>query len=295
MLLVLLSILITSYRMILIADSGSTKTDWRLIDNNKKIHQYRTTGFNPFLQDTKQISEDLRRELVPKIDTNKIKRIYFYGAGCSSSERVNIVAKAIKENFPRAAVDVEHDLLAAARALCGHNKGIAAILGTGSNSCYYDGNKIARNVGSLGFILGDEGSGAHLGKQLIRHYLYKELPSDLNQAFDNNYKLTRDEILESVYKNPLPNKFLASFSKFIKQNIKHPFANNLVYKSFELFFDKHICKYPERKKVNMHCVGSIGYFFADILQKVAMDKKVSTGIIIESPIAGLTLFHLEEF
>ena len=279
--------------MILIADSGSTKTAWRIIDQFNHIHQAGTQGFNPYFQDTSTISDNLKKELIPFLPDEQVDKIYFYGAGCSNIEKVKVIEKALLNVFPIAQVEVEHDLLAAARALCGSKPGIAAILGTGSNSCLYDGKNIVENVASLGYILGDEGSGAHLGKTFIQAYLNKELPAKLSENFYNRYKLTKDEVLEAIYKQPLPNRFLASFAKFIYQNINEPAINEMLVQCFEEFFDKHICKYKNDDSLKLSIVGSVGFYFSNIIRRVAQDKGIEIETILESPIAGLTLYHTQ--
>ncbi len=279
--------------MILIADSGSTKTAWRIIDQFNHIHQAGTQGFNPYFQDTSTISDNLKKELIPFLPDEQVDKIYFYGAGCSNIEKIKVIEKALLNVFPIAQVEVEHDLLAAARALCGSKPGIAAILGTGSNSCLYDGKNIVENVASLGYILGDEGSGAHLGKTFIQAYLNKELPAKLSENFYNRYKLTKDEVLEAIYKQPLPNRFLASFAKFIYQNINEPAINEMLIQCFEEFFDKHICKYKNDDSLKLSIVGSVGFYFSNIIRRVAQDKGIEIETILESPIAGLTLYHTQ--
>lgn len=278
----------------LIADSGSTKTDWRWIDDNNKPHQYSTIGFNPFFQDTAAISAELRNNLVSHLNSDILNskfNIFFYGAGCSSAERCGIIGKALKAHFPAATIEVEHDLLGAARALCGHSEGIAAILGTGSNSCYYDGETIIEHIASLGFILGDEGSGAHIGKSFIQAYLNKELPTGLASKFFNEFGLQRDDILEAIYKKPMPSRYLASFAQFIHKNIQEPYLINLVGNCFEQFFEKHICKYSKHKETKMNAVGSVGFYFRDILSKIASNKGIELGKIIETPISELVRYH----
>jgi glucosamine kinase len=280
--------------MILIADSGSTKTDWRFVNENGEIHQYKTTGFNPYFQTTGDIVKELTGSLVPAMSEEAHKpglAVHFYGAGCSSEAKCKVVYEAIAEVFPRAKVNVEHDLLAAARALCGAGEGIAAILGTGSNSCYYDGKEIRDNVFSLGFILGDEGSGAYLGKKLLQCHLYRELPPELEEKFSSTYRHTREDILDSIYKKPLPSRFLASFSPFLQRNIHHPFISRLIYDGIDDFFRHHITKYDRHREVSFNCVGSVGYHYSDILKKVAGDRGIQVGNIIETPIAALTLYH----
>jgi N-acetylglucosamine kinase-like BadF-type ATPase len=185
-------------------------------------------------------------------------------------------------------------MLAAARCLCGRNAGLVAILGTGSNTCYYNGTEIRNSVASLGYVLGDEGSGAHIGKTFIQAYLNHELPEHLEKRFFERFKLTKDDILDSVYRKPMPNRFLASFSKFVFQNLKEQYVIDMVVKCFAQFFEKHICKYPLHKEMQLNCSGSIAFYFSDVLRKVASEYSVNIGTIVESPIAGLTLFHLEE-
>lgn len=302
--------------MRLIADSGSTKTDWRLIDDENKIHQYGTDGLNPYFHGTEAISKVLKEQLIPSIKSeirlsrltrgnpsvrtlrrspfgpSEKSEIFFYGAGCSNIEQCEIIKSALKENFENSKIEVHHDLLGAARALCGQEKGIAAILGTGSNSCYYDGKNIVENIPALGYILGDEGSGAYLGKKFLQAYLNNELPKEIYEKFNKNFQLSKDDILTAVYNLPNPNRFLASFSKFLFQNLKHPYIAKLVYSAFEDFFDKHICKYREHKEVKMSCVGSVGFYFSKILKNVASDKGVAIDKIIKAPIAALTLYHI---
>ncbi|MDF2436659.1 MAG: putative N-acetylglucosamine kinase [Bacteroidota bacterium] len=285
--------------MILIADSGSTKTDWRLIDNKNNTYNFHTIGFNPYFQDSTSIARELNTHLEPSIsalqlDQEKEFNIYFYGAGCSSTEKCDIVKTAISEVFPNADIFVEHDLLAAARALCGNTEGIAAIMGTGSNSCYYDGNKIAANVSSLGYILGDEGSGAYIGKHFIQDYLNKELPAKIADSFDATYNLSKEKILNAVYKEPMPSRFLASFSKFINQNKHEEYFKDLVKFNFNQFFVKHICKYDNHQKVHLSCVGSVAFHYRDTLQEVANSKGVQLNKVIDSPITDLTKFHLNK-
>lgn len=283
--------------MMLIADSGSTKTAWRYISPDRQIHQHFTQGFNPYFQTKDQISAEIKNVLLPELivkNGEQPEKVFFYGAGCSSEDKCRIVKEAIGENFPGSEIEVHHDLLGAARATCGRNEGIVAILGTGSNSCLYDGDEIVDNVPSLGFILGDEGSGAHLGKALVRAWVYRELPKELNKRFEERFKTTKDEILESVYKKPLPNRYLASFSKFVFQNSTEPFIAAMVARCFEEFFDRHIVKYSGYDVLPMNVVGSVGFYYSNILRAVATEKGVFIDKILEAPIAGLSLYHLNE-
>lgn len=289
--------------MILIADSGSTKTDWRLIDEKKQIHQFLTQGINPYFNTAEQIINVLKSELVTDIksDTsttlwvtdNPKFEIFFYGAGCRVEDKKKIVELALSEVFPKSKIEISTDMLGAAHSLCGKNAGIAAILGTGANTCYYDGKNIVENRTSTGYILGDEGSGAHIGKTFVQAFLNDEMPKDIADRFVARFKLSKDDIIDAVYRQPMPNRFLASFSKFIYQNLKEQFILDIVAGCFHQFFDKHICKYEKHKEVKLSCTGSVAFYYSNILRAVALEKGVSIDTITETPIAGLTLFHLE--
>ncbi|MGZ4035748.1 MAG: hypothetical protein ACXVPU_18910 [Bacteroidia bacterium] len=281
--------------MILIADCGSTKTDWRLIDDTKRIHRFNTQGFNPYFLSSVEISQIIKSELLPELPANIPEQpfsIFFYGAGCGVSSKNEIVRAALKQNFPWATIEVNNDLLGAARAMCGKKPGIAAILGTGSNTCYYDGNTIVENRASLGYLLGDEGSGAHISKIFIQAYLNKEMPQFMADRFYNRFKLSLDEILDALYRHPMPNRFLASFSKFINDNLKEQYVANLVAGCFEQFFDTHICKYEKHKNLSLNCVGSVAFNYGDLLRTVAADKGVTIDKISPTPFPGLALYHL---
>lgn len=280
--------------MILIADSGSTKTDWRLIDGSTK-HQLSTQGLNPYFLNSETIVTILQTELLihPQMNMTGSAEIHFYGAGCAADSKKEIIRTALTEIFPRASLKIETDLLGAARALCGKEPGIAAILGTGSNTCYYDGTKIVENRASLGYALGDEGSGAHIGKTFIQAYLNQEMPQHLADRFYERFKLSTADILDAVYKKPMPNRFLASFSKFIYQNLKEQYITDLIINCFEQFFDKHICKYERHNELKLSCVGSVAFYYSNILRGVALRKGVAIDKIVETPIAGLTLYHTD--
>jgi glucosamine kinase len=280
--------------MILIADSGSTKTDWRLIDQERKIHQFSSEGINPYFQEKDQIIEIINSASFPAFLKTSPGTIFFYGAGCSAESKKLLVQEALSAVFPAMTITIETDLLGAARSVCGHHPGIAAILGTGMNSCIYDGRHITENRTSLGFILGDEGSGAHIGKTFIAAFLNDELPATIASRFTERYKLSKDEIINSVYKKPMPNRFLASFSKFVYQNLKEQYMIDVVSKCFHEFLDMHICKYSSHKDLKLNCAGSVAFYFSDILRSVAESRGINIDTIVETPIAGLTLFHLGE-
>ncbi|WP_337044031.1 N-acetylglucosamine kinase [Emticicia sp. 17c] len=278
--------------MILIADSGSTKTDWRILQNNTVVGQIQTVGFNPYYQDTDSIANELKQTLLPYCQDD-IHEVYFYGTGVTSTEKADIIEKALRQVFERLwSVNIQSDVVGAAKAACGHHKGIACILGTGSNSCYFDGEKIAFQVPPLGFWLGDEGSGGHLGKSLVLSYLHKEIPIDLRQLFEEKYGvMDRLTILDNAYQKPFPNRYFASFSRFLHENLQHQFCHNLVANCFTQFFDKYILKYPMCSEAALNFVGSVGFYYENILREVASSKNLMVGNVLGAPINGLVKYH----
>lgn len=279
--------------MILIADSGSTKTDWRMIDSTGATQQARTSGINPYFQSREEIIQVLEKELDPQF-RSEIQEVYFYGAGCSSVGNKNKVKEAFRQVFREGDIYIEHDLLAAARSTCNRDEGIACILGTGSNSCVYDGQKIIENVPSLGFILGDEGSGAYLGKKLIKDFLTQKLPKNLQEKFNQRFPLSREHILQKVYQEPYPNRYLAGFTQFLFHHLKDSYAYQLVYHGFEEFIKTNVFRYPHYETYRVHFVGSVAFYFSNILRQVTNDLRITIGNVVETPIAGLTLFHQNE-
>ncbi|MGB3585753.1 MAG: BadF/BadG/BcrA/BcrD ATPase family protein [Tunicatimonas sp.] len=276
--------------MILIADSGSTKTDWRLIDANGKISQAKTIGFNPYHQSADDIAARLREELLPQI-TSEVETIHFYGAGCSTELACQTVKTALHQVFSDSRVEIYNDLLAAARALCGHQPGIACIVGTGANSCLYDGREIVDNVPPLGYILGDEGSGTWIGKQLLNHYFKRAMPEELQKPFEKRFTGSVGEVLDHVYRQPQANQYLAQFSRFAFHHLKHPWVAQLIYEGFSQFLEKNIMKYENYQRQPIHFTGGVAFYYANILRQVANDRGIRVQNILESPIAGLTLFH----
>ncbi len=279
--------------MILIADSGSTKTDWRIIDSEGQISQATCGGINPYYHDADVIYKELSQVLKSQID-GEVSKIYFYGAGCSSEDNITKVNTALTKVFPDATIIINHDLLAAAHALCGREEGIVCILGTGVNSCLYDGENIVDNIPALGYIMADEGSGAYLGKQLVTDYLRRNMPTHIADKITKRFDLTKAGVLKQVYLEENASKYLASFSKFIFQNIKEPYLYRLVYDAFAEFFEVNIMKYEGYDQHKVHFTGSVGYYYSDILRQVANDKNITVRNVIESPIAGLTLYHQKQ-
>ena len=278
--------------MILIADCGSTKIDWCVVNDGKVVEQIFTSGINALLMTEEQIRETLAAELAEKVKGYAIESVYYYGAGCLFDDICANVRRAIAHNVPTAkTIEVHNDLLAAARALCGQNEGIACILGTGSNSCYYNGKEIVDNVSPLGYILGDEGSGAVLGKLLVGDVLKNQLPKELCEKFLAEYDLDRQKIIEGVYKKPAANRFLASLSPFLIKNIEEPAIHRLVLNAFKSFFVRNIENYSNYKSMPVSFVGSVAFYYKDVLAEAAKALDITIGTIIKSPMEGLVKYH----
>jgi glucosamine kinase len=274
----------------LIADCGSTKSEWCLI-NKQKTKTVFTQGISPYFFSTEQIRDILLKELKPKLKDVVVEEVYYYGTGCANPDNVKSVKKALLQVFAGAKTEVNHDLMASARATCGKNKGVACILGTGSNSCYYDGKKIVRNSPGLGYVLGDEGSGAYLGKRVIQYYLYETFDEELRGRFDLTYTTTSAEILENVYKKPLPNRYLAGFTKFLAENRGHYMIENIIEDGLNDFFFNHLCKYRETWTLPISFVGSVGFGFKDVLQHLCESYEFELGKVMKNPMAGLIEYH----
>lgn len=279
----------------LVADSGSTKTAWCLVAPDGKRAAFQTPGINPVVQDDSTISGNLQKELLPRLNANvccnEVGRVYFYGAGCIPSV-CGRMEKLLGSIFPQTMIQVESDLLGAARALCGHEAGIACILGTGSNSCFYDGSNIVQHVPPLGYILGDEGSGATLGKRLVGDLLKGILPAELLEMFTAKYGLSESDIIHKVYREPNANRFLASLVPFLKEHIGHPGIRSLTVSCFEDFFRRNVNAYG-RKDCPVHFTGSIAFHFREELEKAASACGSQIGKIVPEPIENITDFHLQ--
>ena len=277
--------------MILMADSGSTKTLWSLQDDEGSIRRFETKGFNPYFSDQQQLVNTLNEsEVLQGIHRDELIDIYFYGAGCFP-DKAHTIEQAMHSFFSRAFVHVELDLLGAARGLLGHSDGFVGILGTGANSGLFVGGKIVQNIDSLGYILGDEGSGCYIGKQLLSTYLRGYLPADLAKLFFDCYHLSSEDILDALYAKPLANRFCASFSTFVGSNIEHPFLSKLVVNCFDDFFKNLVSQYRGYKNLSFNCVGSVAYHFQHILEQSCQKFDMNLGNIRQSPMDGLELFH----
>jgi N-acetylglucosamine kinase-like BadF-type ATPase len=279
----------------LIADSGSTKATWCLLSDNGEKTIYKTEGYNPYFVSTDQVYQSLQFQLLRNLPFGvQIKKVYFYGAGCSTEGKNKIIAEALRKCFPESEIQVDHDLLAAARALLLNKPGFAAILGTGTNTCLYNGKNITHNIDSLGYFLGDEGSGSYLGKKLLRDYLRNYLPVELEEKFKQYSTLNKEEIFDRLYNQPLPNRFLASFALFFGENAQHAYCRQIVKEGFQEFFKHLVSRYPNYKAQSFNCVGSIAYTFSDLLKAVCEAYDMPFGIIIRSPIDRLVEYH-EQF
>lgn len=279
--------------MILLADGGSTKVDWRLVEGTKEIKQISTKGANPFFRSREDISEEIKKVINPVLNGHTIDSVHFFGAGCASPEKNKIVRDAIADNIKTSHIEVNSDLVAAAKGLCGTKKGIACILGTGSNSCFYDGEEIVENVSPLGYVLGDEGSGAVLGRLFLGACLKNQLTKGLKEKFLKEFDLTPAAILDMVYRQPLANRFLASLSPFLVENIHDKTVYDLIYNAFKDFFVKNVMQY-DYKNNDVHFTGSVAYYYKDLVRKVGADLHIKVGIISQSPMEGLIKYYAGE-
>ncbi|HLT88896.1 MAG TPA: hypothetical protein VKZ57_15005 [Sphingobacterium sp.] len=279
--------------MIIIADGGSTKTNWCLLDDSNKKIYFNTEGYNPYFVDSEYIVNSLKKGLPSDLPFEKITEVNYYGAGVHNVEKANIVETAMQKVFPNAKVEVGHDLLAAARALLADQPGFAAILGTGTNTCIYDGEKITHNIDSAAYILGDEGSGSYIGKKLLTDFIRGLMPEAVEKLFFETYKLTPDEIMDNVYTKPLANRFCASFSKFVyDNNVNMEYTRGIVEEAFDTFFKNLVSKYPDYQKHTFNCIGSVAYNFRNVLEDTAKRYGMEVGKIIRSPIDDLVVYHI---
>lgn len=277
--------------MILVADSGSTKTDWVLISGADSI-SFQTIGLSPYFVEHSDISSILLSAFPNTIHPNSILQIFFYGTGCGTEASQNIIQTALSHIFTKALIHVTTDLVGAAIALLRKSEGIIAILGTGMNIGYWNGTHIEYTQPSLGYILGDEGSGAYLGKQVLNAYFYEEMPEELMKKFWQKYKLTREMCVENVYKQPFPNKYLATFSEFLYENKHHTYIKTLIKSAFYTFVEKHVIKIAKKSQnFRIFVIGSIGYYFADFLQEACIEKNITVIRVEKSPIFELKHYH----
>lgn len=276
--------------MILIIESGSTKADWYICQSGDSIIKLQSSGINPYFHTIESVTKIIYETL---LNTNyDISHIYFYGAGCSAADKCEMIATAFTSYFPKSEIEVNSDILASARALLGNQKGIVAILGTGSNSSLYNGSKIIKGINSLGYILGDEGSGAHLGKTFLNAYFNNKFSAELNSEIDKlNIKL--QEVLDKTYRGEFPNRYLASFSPTIAKLLDFEEIRQITKDSFLLFFKNMILIYPEHKNLSTNFVGSVAFYFKDIIWEIMDELNLKKGKICKQPIDKLVVYHTD--
>lgn len=275
--------------MKLIAESGSTRTEWALVEDNHLVQRVFTEGLNPFFQTRREISRSVRLGLPESFFKKKLDQVYYYGAGCSSYEKKNILGASLVAQF-KTPIQVESDLLAAARGLFKCEAGIACILGTGSNSCFYDGKIIVKNVKAAGYILGDEGSGAVLGKLFLADLLKGLAPKELANEFHEKFRISVNDVMESVYNLPFPNRFLGTIAYFLGDYMDNEYVYNLLTNNLRSFFNRNVCQY-DYINYPIRFVGSLAYAYPDILQEVVQEFGVEIDVIEETPMNGLIEFH----
>lgn len=279
--------------MILIADSGSTKTDWCVCNGTDKLCIVNTQGINPYHQSIDDIKTIICTEFIPQIaniSKESITEIYYYGAGCATEIKCNIIKDILAEHFTNAEINVASDLLGAARALCKNSEGIACVIGTGSNSCLYDGKNIADNIPSLGYILGDEGSSVALGRRLLSDCFKRQLPANVANEFMAEYDLTMESVLENIYKKPLANRYMAQFTPFIAKHREILQVHNILISCFTDFFKRNVIAY-HKPWLPVHFVGSVATVFSEELIETANSLGMKTGQFIQNPIDGIVSYH----
>ena len=279
--------------MIFIIESGSTKSDWVLVNNKSKQTFYNTIGFNPYFHSAEVVSAEILKNKDIVGQASNVKKIFFYGAGCSSQKMNDEIKRGIQSVFTDAEVIVEHDLLACAYATYDGEPGISCIIGTGSNSCHFDGDNLTEEVPALGYVLGDEGSGSYFGKFLLSSFLYHKLPADLLKDFQNTYALTEAEIVSKVYQKDSANVYIASFMPFIVKHKKHAFFNDTIVKGLQHFMEVHVCCYDDYLDTPVHFVGSLSALLEDELRLAAENLGIEIRSIIAKPIENLVDYHLK--
>ncbi len=278
--------------MILIIDSGSTKSDWVLLKDSGNEY-FSTIGLNPYFHSEELVYNTVCENEGLNEIKSQISLVFFYGAGCSSKELNKIIENGLQKVFIHAKIHIDHDLKACAYATYEGEPSISCIIGTGSNSCYFDGKEIYEEVPALGYILGDEGSGTYFGKQLLSMYLYKLLPKHIHEAFESQTGLTKDKIVDNVYMQPNANVYLASFMKFIVQFSNDPFVKEMIYEGFKKFIQIHVACYENHKQIKVHFVGSIAHLFRNELNEACKYYQVTLGQTIQKPIDGLINYHIK--
>ncbi len=279
---------------LLLAESGSTKTDWCLIREKGRPVHFKTSGINPYLQTPEMINQLLSSEMGWKADKHSADAISFYGSGAGSESNQKIIKQVLSGFFSMRKIEVQGDLLAAARSLCGDRKGIICILGTGSNSGYYDGKKIKEQQASLGFIAGDEGSGNHMGKRVLQYYAYHTFDTELRMGFEMMFGDDLPAMLNKLYREPFPNRYLAGMTELLIANRGHYMVENIIEDCLGDFFHHHILKYRQSWKQPLYFTGSVAYFFKDVLANLCEQYELELGGVVQSPLAGLIKYHSKQ-
>ncbi|WP_333597928.1 BadF/BadG/BcrA/BcrD ATPase family protein [Chryseobacterium flavum] len=280
--------------MVAIVDSGSTKSDWVILDDFKKVFlKTETIGFNPNFINKELIAPEIQKNSNLILVKNSITKVFFYGSGCGVQKNCETIENELKKVFGKAEIIVKEDLMAAAYAAYSGKPAIVCILGTGSNSCFFDGTNLKIELPSLGFLIGDEGSGSAIGKQLIRRYFMKKLPADLHREFESDYQLTIEDALKNMYHAPRPNAYLANFNKFVIERKEHPYFKNMVFEEMKSFFEYQVLPYDEAKDAEINFIGSIAYYYENILRSVASELNLNVGHVVQKPIESLVDYHIK--
>jgi len=273
--------------MKLIVDAGSTKAEWILLDGETVKSRFQTNGFNPNYSDIRALVETCRGASLP----DEIQSILYYGTGCGNEQNCQMIKEVFQNRFPHAEIHVTHDLMAACHALLGHEKGIACILGTGSNACVYDGENITERAVSLGYLVGDEGSGMHIGRELVKAYFYGFMPKDLCKQFDETYHLELKDFIQQLYHQEQPSRYLASFAKFAGEHQKEPFIHELVQNCFESFLKAFVFRFEGCRTMKVSFIGSVAYHFQVILKECLQTHGLMMGEVMAAPMEGLLRYY----
>lgn len=276
---------------LLIADSGSTKTDWVHINSEKKKTFYSSEGLNPYFSTKEYISKTITESIATELKNQEVEKIIFYGSGTGAKSKAAVLENCLKENFPNAEIKVDTDLKAAAVACFGNKKGLACILGTGSGACLYDGEEITKKAPSLGFVLGDEGSAGYIGKQILSSYYHKTLPDELQRVIDQSSNMNLDLVLQKVYEEPQANRYVASFIKVLSDHRDHAYLKEIVKTGFEIFADKQLRYFKESASLEIGIVGSIAFIYKDVLEEVLDERGMNLGTVVHKPLENLVQFH----
>lgn len=279
--------------MILVADSGSSKTDWMAYSPNHTI-KFSTQGINPYFVNAQDVVKILAKNKDISAYANMMKEVYFFGAGCSSPDKHEIISNGLSTFFPNAFISVDHDLIGSAYATCGDKKGLTCILGTGSNISYYDGTSVHAGNHGLGYVLGDEGSGTYFGRKVLVSYLYKRMPEELSKAFAKTFNVDKESVITNIYQKPFPNSYLAAFSRFMADHKEHPFIQQILKDGFQEFIDTNVKDYKAYKTLECNFVGSIAFYYQDELRAVFAENAIKVGKILQKPIEGIFEYILKK-